>query len=130
MDGRAVELLLARPHAELPHAEQDDDRDEHEDRDRGDDQQVPQVVDRLGLGRRLLRKPLDGDAEGDADRRGDRTDDQHLQNWCALLAPGLLAHADRDPMRCARRTTIRCCRARRDATQPRRAARDACRKGR
>ena len=49
VDRRPVQQLLARLHAVLPDGEEDDRLDEHEDRDGGDQQDVPQRVDVLGL---------------------------------------------------------------------------------
>ena len=51
VDRRAVEVLLARSHPEVEHREADDHGHEHEDRDRRDEQDVPERVDRPCLRR-------------------------------------------------------------------------------
>ena len=92
----------------------------HEDRDRDDDQDVAERVDRPGLRRRRRREPVDRQARWrcrSPTRSAPMTTIQ--QDRCALVAPGVLAHAARDPMWCARRTAIRCVRpARRRSAGP------------
>ena len=60
VDRRPVLLLLARAHPELPDAVAGRRLDEHEDRDREDEQDVPERVDGVGLRRRRRREPVDG----------------------------------------------------------------------
>ena len=66
------------PHPEVQDREADHRRHEHEDRDRGDDQDVPERVDLVGLRRGGGREPVDQQPERDAEHRRDHADDDHL----------------------------------------------------
>src|SRR3954471_14548792 len=79
VDRRAVEALLARPHAEVEDREADHRRHQHEHRHRRDEQDVPQRVDLVRLRGRGGREPVDRQAERDAQDRRDDADDGHLR---------------------------------------------------
>ncbi len=79
VDRRAVLVLLAGAHPELPDREQDDGLDEHEDRHRGDQQHVVERVDVARLLGGVGREPGNHQRDRDADRGGDHADHQHLR---------------------------------------------------
>ena len=75
--------------------EEHDDGDEHEDRHRGDDQDVPERVDVLGLGGALDREPVDQQPGDDAQRRTRSTPTQqgHSGRWSSAASPRSMRRA-------------------------------------
>ena len=94
VDRRAVLLLLARLHPELPDREQDDGHDERSDRYRRDQQHVVERVDVVRLVGTRRREPRNREHDRDTDHGQNHDHYDHLKDGVFTHRPAQIAASE------------------------------------